>query len=394
MNHAAVKIREELRKLSLIFCILIMLLLKLVWFSAFRTAGSDVLSGADRNDLMARRRYLIAQVQTPALSQGSILPYAAGEWELATLSMTTAALTNMAFDYPETREESLRVIGLIIDRALSDQVKDFDARAWAEDPIDSLGGQNGHIGYLGHLNFMIGAFRLLGGGSQYDSLHQQITSAFVRRIQSRAFPYLETYPQTLIFSADNTVVIASICLFDAVAGTDHQELIRGWLGYTKRNLLDSETGLVVFFVDPRGNKAGVSRGSANGWNSFYLPFIDRQFAKEQYLGMKRHLVDALSFGLLGLREYRRGTAGSADIDSGPIVFGLSTSGTGFLAAGAKHEQDAQLLDGLLRTAEAAGFSFDWKNTRRYLLAPLVGDAVMLAMRTANDWDRRFLEERR
>ena len=50
----------------------------------------------------------------------------------------------------------------------------------------------------------------------------------------------------------------------------------------------------------------------------------------------------------------------------------------------------KLLGALLDTAEIAGFTFQWNGERRYLLAPLVGDAIVLAMKTACVWDRRYV----
>ena len=37
-----------------------------------------------------------------------------------------------------------------------------------------------------------------------------------------------------------------------------------------------------------------------------------------------------------------------------------------------------------------GITLEWRGQRTYLFSPLVGDAVMLAMRTARQWDERYL----
>jgi hypothetical protein len=37
------------------------------------------------------------------------------------------------------------------------------------------------------------------------------------------------------------------------------------------------------------------------------------------------------------------------------------------------------------TAELAGCTVQWDGRRRYLLAPLVGEAIMLAMKSATPW---------
>ncbi|HKE96154.1 MAG TPA: hypothetical protein VKB34_17730, partial [Povalibacter sp.] len=77
--------------------------------------------------------------------------------------------------------------------------------------------------------------------------------------------------------------------------------------------------------------------------------------------------------------------------SGPLVFGLSPTASGFAMGGAAHWNDAVELAGLLRTAEMAGFTWSFRGRRRYLLAPLLGDAIILAARTMTKWDRRFVK---
>ena len=110
-----------------------------------------------------------------------------------------------------------------------------------------------------------------------------------------------------------------------------------------------------------------------------------EFARDQYSKLKRSFAVDLPFGFAALREYRRGVKGTGDIDSGPVVFGMSTSGTGFAMVGAAIHGDLEYKHGLLRTAEIVGTSIQMGGERRYLFAPLIGDAIVLAMRTAQLW---------
>lgn len=90
---------------------------------------------------------------------------------------------------------------------------------------------------------------------------------------------------------------------------------------------------------------------------------------------KRFVVET-PLGLSAFREYPRGVDGRGDVDSGPLVLGLSPSATGFALAGA----DPALRRGLLHTAELVGCTVPW-NGRHFLFGPLVGDAAVLAART-------------
>lgn len=71
--------------------------------------------------------------------------------------------------------------------------------------------------------------------------------------------------------------------------------------------------------------------------------------------------------------------GRGEVDSGPLVFGLSPSGTGFAIAGATL-YGSKARGGLLRTAETVGFSVPFGGWH-YLASPLVGEAALLAAKT-------------
>lgn len=347
-----------------------------------------------KTEILERRDYLLQQVAPQEFSLEKMPSYIPDqfkeEWAIGTLSMTSAALTNIAFDYPETRERAVHAITQMIELMLSPELRKFELRAWGVDALDALENGRGQIGYLGHLNFMLSAHQLLGETERYSGLFRRITSTLARRMESAPSHYLETFPSA-IFTADNMVVAASIANFDRVHGALHKDLLERWVASTKSQVVDKSSGLIPFYVDSDGRGAGVPRGSGTGWNSFYLPFVDPVFAAEQYALMKAHLVIRLPFGFSALREYLRGDTGGADIDSGPVILGLSTSGTGFGLAGARWHKDFELQAEILRTSEFVGSTVGGQGRRRYLLAPLVGDAIMLAMRTARPWNTRYLK---
>jgi hypothetical protein len=372
--------------------LLVLLLLKVCWLFAFRTDAAKLLDGAERGDLEARRDYLLRRLlrdQATAKQMASPQGLFEGEWFAGTLSMTTAALTNLAFTYPDTRASAVEAIGRLVERAMAKEARAFDARMWrGEDALDSLDGPHGHAGYLGHLLLMLGAHRLVGGDARFEDLQGRIAASLDRRMRESPTAHLETYPGE-IYAMDNAVVAAAVAVDGLARGVDHREPLSRWLELTRTRLIDPETGVIAFALDASGQRTQRSRGSGGGWNSFYLPFVDRDFARDQFARLREHFL-ASPLGVTGFREHRKGVDAGGDVDSGPVIFGLSPSGTGFAIAGARHARDAKLLGSLLDTAELAGFTFQWNGERRYLLAPLVGDAIVLAMKTACVWDRRYV----
>ena len=113
--------------------------------------------------------------------------------------------------------------------------------------------------------------------------------------------------------------------------------------------------------------------------------IDKAFAKEQYDRLKA-LFWKDGF-VSGLKEYWDRTCPiGLDMDAGPIIFELSPSGTAFMAGAATYLNDTIVRNEILTTAEIAGHTIKWGDERHYLLAnvAMVGESIMLAMRTAYD----------
>ena len=363
---------------------------KLLWVRRYVLDGAKLVDGREREDVLARRRYLVEKVRAGA--ESGAMPAALprlfqGEWALGSCSMLATALTNIAFVYPETREESVRVIGALIERAMDPSHRQFDGAMWGEDPLTSLEGPHGHAAYLGHLNFMLGAYRLAGGDHRHDTLFRNVSESLARRMRLRPCRCTETYPGEL-YPMDNVVAHASLRNYDRVFGTRLSDVTDEWLEVSRSRYLDPATGLLYFRLDGAERPLQHSRGSSSGWNSFYLPFIDREFAEEQYARAKTRLLRRVPFA--AIREHPSGAFGLGDIDSGPVIFGLSLSGTGFLIGGAVQAGDTEMASALLRTAELAGWTVERRGKRRYLMAPLVGEAILLAMKTARVWDDRFV----
>ncbi|HEY3356665.1 MAG TPA: hypothetical protein VGQ83_25670 [Polyangia bacterium] len=367
---------------------------KTAWVLAVRPDPARLLAGGERRDLETRQAYLLQRLTSGAdVAGGMAAPddgLFRGEWLIVALSMTAAASTSMAFDAPATAPAARTAVAALIAQALTPAARAFDAGRWREDPIDTLAGRHGHAGYLGHVGLMLGAHALLGGGdARLDALHDRIVAALARRMAAAPAAHLETYPGE-IYAMDNTVVAAALAVHQLAGRGDHRAVLRRFVAETRARLLDPATGLIAFRLDAAGRPVQSGRGSGAGWNSFYLPFVDGDLAAEQWARLREHLVVELPLGGAAVREYPRGTTGRGDVDSGPVILGLSPSGTGFAVAGARHAGDARLVGRLLTTAEVVGGTVQWGGRRRYLVAPLVGDAILLAMKTARPWDRRFL----
>ncbi|MFZ2603393.1 MAG: hypothetical protein WAX79_05250 [Candidatus Omnitrophota bacterium] len=307
-----------------------------------------------------------------------------GEWGLVTYSMSAAALTNIAMDKPERSIEFSEQIARWIEWATSKSAYQFDEQAWGRSPLldEVLNGDEGHIGYYGHLNFMLGCYALLNSDGRFQSLHLRVSEAIARRMNKYPHRHVETYPGQN-YPPDNTVAVASLSIFDKAYENKYGVLIKEWIGQTKR-IESGPYGIVPFQIDTvTGMPIQEARGSNNAWNSFFLTFIDEDYANIQYQRLLSMTRSALGFS--GLREYARGHNFTADRDTGPVIFGLGASSTAFLVAGATRWNGHQLSRGLLRSIELLGCTTTRGILRHYATAPVVGEAIMLAMKTIRPW---------
>lgn len=314
---------------------------------------------AQRDDAEERLAYLAQRIAADDFGLAPGQPFD-GEWRLTTLSMTSMAARHLAVTHPQTREERARQVSTWAAKITTEAVRAYDTRQWGN---DALTGQGAHVGYLGHAVLTLDAACLLGGERDAE-LHRRMVNILARHFEASPTGLVETYPGE-IYVPDNVVGVAAIAQYDACTGEPrHAGLIARWLSKVKDQWMDD--GLLVFAP---GQPA---RGSGAAWNSLYLPLIDESFAAEQSDRMWARFGDAALGGWL--RGVKEGVEG--DVDSGPLVMGVSPAATGF-ALGDATLRDRPERRGLLRTAELAGISFGG----RYLLAPLVGDAMVLAART-------------
>lgn len=372
---------------------------KAIWVVGFYVSGRAIITDRDRRNSFARLAYLIDKTSREPFQVNdmpSFLPgQFKGEWTLVSYSMTAAAIANLAFTHPQSQPGATDQIGRLIEIVLTPEFRAFDTARWGQDALQSLGQPAGHIGYLGHLNFMLAAYHLVGGQQpERRHLFERVSLHLRRVIEASPCLCAETYPGE-IYVPDNAVVIASLSLYERMGAQSEADIGVRWLSFAQERLSDPETGLFVFRLSGNGWPMQGSRGSGSAWSIFYLSYFAPEAAIRHYWLLKQHFGKRLLPGVGGVCEWPGCQKVAGDLDSGPLILGLSPAATGFAMAGAKLAQDAPFLRMLSLTAELAGFTAQFRGRRRYLvaerIAPLVGDAILLAMKTVTAWDGRYLQ---
>jgi hypothetical protein len=208
--------------------------------------------------------------------------------------------------------------------------------------------------------------------------------ALAQAFERSPTPFLPAYPGQA-WPVDSAVAIAALRLHDMLRPPRFGRTVARWRR-AAHDRLDPATGLLPHRVDPEtGQGVEGARGSSQGLIQRFLVEIDPAWGREQYALFRRQFV-ATVLGVPGVREYPGGTEGRSDVDSGPLIAGLSPSATVVALGAAMVHGDWALADPLLNAIEAFGLPLRWGGTKRYVLGQLpVGDAFLVWAQTARPW---------
>jgi hypothetical protein len=196
--------------------------------------------------------------------------------------------------------------------------------------------------------------------------------------------FLEGYPGQY-WPCDT--VVAAAALADAAALLDRPAWlgsVRSWRDRVSLHV-DPATGLLPHRVDGSGRPLEGPRGSSQSIVQAFWPAIgqalDGRVDQAGWAAFRRTFV-VREAGLVGVREYPRGQHGAGDVDSGPLLLGVSASASTVTLAAARTVGDTELAEDLDREAELFGLPLQWAGQRRYALGLLpVGDAFLAWART-------------
>lgn len=216
------------------------------------------------------------------------------------------------------------------------------------------------------------------------SLVQEFTrdcDRFVQALTEYGSPFMATYPKQ-VWPADTPPGIAALGIYDEVVAPRYSQNVQRWVADARARLHVSMHALTHTADPGTGNPTGVVRGESLALMNRILVDIDPNFAREQYAVLREHFLDDV-LGIPGVREYARGTDGSGDVDSGPIIFGFSGPSIVVGAAAARVNGDNVVADALFGTVELVGLPVEFAGQRFYAFGALpIGDAFIAWARSS------------
>ena len=216
------------------------------------------------------------------------------------------------------------------------------------------------------------------------ALFESRCQALAETLARSPTPFPPSYSRQA-WPCDTPPAIHSLRVREAIVGDGKYEaVIADWLRRAKRHV-DPETGLLPHTVDWRtGEPTGPARATSQVIILRFLADLDPAWAAEQFEAFRRQYFDTL-LGIPAIREYAKGVEGRSDVDSGPLVLGISGSATvvGMGVAGIYGEH--AWARAVSQAGETIGLPLG-KKERRYLGGILpVGDAFLVHASTARPW---------
>lgn len=310
-----------------------------------------------------------------------------GEWAYGTLVMSVLGLSQVALARPpEERGAFVVTLRRATTQLLDPRVRAFGTVAWGNDAMAELPGGRGHA-YLGYAALAVSLARLVDPELPVRAQHDALIAALARRLDEAPHGVFETYPGES-YPPDVAMAIGAVALHARI-GSDPG---RGARARAHAHAHAHATKLVTRYVDPSsgllvqsvsaetGASRDAPRGSGTALAAYALSFADADASRALGAALARSTTGVLGFG--AVREHAPGQPGHGDIDSGPVVLGVSVSATGFALASARLARDRAWFTSLHRTAHLFGVPVRTGERARYLTGGPLGNAILLAMITA------------
>lgn len=191
--------------------------------------------------------------------------------------------------------------------------------------------------WIGTLALALDAWPQAGGDDRYQALQGHCCDLLAAAIAERKGGPIASYP-ALTWSFDTTVALAALHAWDQRHGSARAApLLQAHLAWLTAHGCDGD-GLPQ--SEFRAEIAvGPPRGCDLSWRIALLHGMDADAAVALY---RRYYAASWEerFAYAGFREYPRGYAGGADIDSGPLIDGIGLTATGFGLAASRVCGDA------------------------------------------------------
>ncbi|MFE3543352.1 hypothetical protein ACFXK0_10290 [Nocardia sp. NPDC059177] len=304
-----------------------------------------------------------------------------GMWGLLAHQMTALGLAQVSLAHPEWAARYGPVVTRAATKSLLPQLRFEFTDAWhGRDGLAELDSMDGHA-YLSYPALALGMARLVDPAFPPDlaARHDALIAAFERRLLASPTGLLDTFPGEA-YPTDVAAVAAAIAVHGRVTGVDHTAVLAHWAQQVRAVQIDRRTGLVIQRMGVDGKAHDAPRASGTGLAAYFAGFADRALAEELAAGLFAQERTVLGFSAID--EYGDGYHGPGDMDSGPLILGISIAATGFALAPARAFGHRALFTRLFRTTDLFGLPLQSGDRTRFATGGVIGNALLLAFLTS------------
>ena len=204
-------------------------------------------------------------------------------------------------------------------------------------------------------------------------------------IRESSTPFLASYHNSA-WPCDTFPAVHALATYDHVTGEGrYTSDVNDWLSDVRSNL-DKSTGLVSHTASlPDVSRVSIARATSQVIMLRFMADIDPDFGREQYLGFREKFLTTF-VGIPCVLEYPRGVTGEGDVDSGPLIFGRSISGTVLAMSITQIYGDADHADAIAQAGEVVGLPWTTGSRKSYVGGVLpVGDIIVAYSHVARPW---------
>ncbi len=303
------------------------------------------------------------------------------------LSFHSYAMTNIGLTDDSKKEKSAESIDKAIEKYISEDMKTNilgeESKKLRNLEFSEKPNTCENIFYYANLNLMIGGYKLVSGDNKYDDIHSTLTKEIARSFEKSGGVNLNSF-SNLSWTADNTVALASLKLYDHINETSYSEnSIELWKNWIKENMLDEDGNMYSMMNGITKEPTEGARGSNLAYSIIFINMFDPEFSKKLYGSLEENFYDTL-MGIQLTREWND-EGNSIDVDSGPVISGIGSVASAFAMGAAKlHNDDYHFSSASLAT-ELSTLPFETRSSKRYWANICLGEAVLLYSRTLRPW---------
>ncbi len=352
--------------------------------------GTDFNNFSEQKDEIVKRLNYLDRMLCRPEDNNSDLIMQNPEWALFSYSFTTFAITNILKQDSTIKTRYVPMMRIIIEKTLKSNL----SSKFGIDDVYALDTDyhNYSVLYLGHVNLMIGCYKMISKDTSFNQLNDIISKSLHNGFSNSDFMNLESYPGS-IWISDNTVALASLNLHSKNTGSNYNEICAKWIVLMKNKYTDQTTNLLFSTIDPiTGYPLEEPRGSMLGWDIIFISKFDKNYAIELYNNYCIHFSDNHGKFRLFRERHENYDTGYGDIDSGPLLNGYSIPANVFAMAGAVIGQDYTTAKQINRLINIGGNKIKNNNEIYYNpklldmeISPMAEGIVLFSI-TMNDWN--------